>query len=132
MECSLHSSQIPRACRVGSLSLGLVIFALTGCGGEGEVGRFGEPPTREWPHEMICPEPVRALCGEKRLYLTTTINVAQPGGFQTLSFSDGDELVVLCKWPESAPRMSCEELGPAGATIIGEAASYGVTPPDRG
>jgi len=81
---------------------------------------------------MICPEPVRALCGEERLYLDTTINVAQPWMFQTLFVGDGDELVVLCKWPESAPRMSWEELEPAGATIIGEAASYGVTPADRG
>jgi len=101
-----------------ALPLGL---AACGAGGATQVGLA---PTRDWPGEMTCPPTTAAVCGEDRVTLFSTIN--EPAGTTYGIASSNDDVFVICRWPAGAPASTCEQIPPAGARVVGEAAVYRV------
>jgi hypothetical protein len=94
------------------------------CGGETSSTplQLGDPPSVSWPPTLSCPTSLAALCDTEDLALVGTVNLDRPSAITAITF--GTRANVVCRWPlgESA----CEEIGPSGSVVDGEAGVYAV------
>ena len=108
---------------LAAAALAALLLGLAGCG-LGDPAQVGLEPTRNWPAETECPPTLAAVCSGKRLAIVSTIN--EPQGTTYGISSSNEDTFVICRWPADAQAATCEEIPPAGAQVIGEAAVYRV------
>jgi hypothetical protein len=112
-----------RPIALAAAALAALLLGLSGCG-LGDPTQVGLEPTRDWPDETECPPTLAAVCGSKRLTIVSTIN--EPQGTTYGISSSNEDVFVVCRWPAGAQAATCEEIPPAGARVVGEAAVYRV------
>lgn len=73
---------------------------------------------------MSCPSNLTSVCADGRLRLRETIN--EPSGTVYGIAGGENDVFVICRWREAAPRPDCEATPRTGAEVVGQAAAYRV------